>query len=265
MRGPKRKKVYKKKNEKQYNSDSESEQETTGNLKYTKKDLADLDIVNDNHYSDSDDVENLDELNDSDVVQDDDDKETGVKKIPQVKKSVEEIEEGKSTKLASIIGKILDTKIPTNRPVLSLKRKIETDIDDAKLEEKARKLMTKEKKVQKDIGRLIPDNTTLDYEKKLRKTATRGVVQLFNALRAAQKSANEVESESVLMKADQVSTVSKETFIKALKQEKLKSEEKDSKSEKVETNAEKAVPFLRNDFSMTEPKHWDEEEEVEDF
>ncbi len=52
--------------------------------------------------------------------------------------------------------------------------------------------------------------------------------------------------------------VSKETFLKALKQGGEKA------AAKQDTHAEKAVPFLRNDFAMSAPKHWDEEEELEE-
>ena len=50
----------------------------------------------------------------------------------------------------------------------------ERKIEDEKLEYKARKLLTAEKKAQKERGRVIPDYTTFDYEKRLRKVATRG-------------------------------------------------------------------------------------------
>lgn len=94
--------------------------------------------------------------------------------------------------------------------MLSLKRKIEEEIDDAKLEAKAKKQLTAEKKEKKDIGKVIPTHITTDYEKSLRKIATRGgniiavhsspkylVVQLFNALRAAQKTAEELEADGI--------------------------------------------------------------------
>ena len=50
----------------------------------------------------------------------------------------------------------------------------ERKIEDEKLEYKARKLLTAEKKAQKERGRVIPDYTSFDYEKRLRKVATRG-------------------------------------------------------------------------------------------
>lgn len=47
--------------------------------------------------------------------------------------------------------------------------------------------MSAEKKALKEKGRVIPDFTTFEYEKRLRKVATRGVVKLFNAIRTQQK------------------------------------------------------------------------------
>ncbi|KAJ3273498.1 Molybdate-anion transporter [Terramyces sp. JEL0728] len=239
MGDKKKRKVSLKKRQKAeaaYNSDSDVEE-------FTKQDLIDNDILQDDGLDNDFSEDNI-------SLSDDDDFKERKEKVPQKDKA--EIEEGKTTKLSSVISKILETGAKTNRPVLSLKRKIEKDIDEEKLEERAKKLLTTDKKKEKDVGRIIPDNSDLDYEKSLRKMATKGVVQLFNALRAAQKSVNEVENDGVLKNVDVVPSVSKETFIKALKQE------------KEITNAE-AVPFLQDDYGMKAPKHWDEEEdEMED-
>ncbi|KAJ3260774.1 Molybdate-anion transporter [Boothiomyces macroporosus] len=242
MKDKKKRKVSLKKRQKAeaaYNSDSDAEE-------FTKQDLIDNDILQE---------DDLDHDFSEDNISLSDDDEFKEKKEKQPKKDAAEVEEGKTTKLSSVISKILETGVKTDRPVLSLKRKIEKDIDEEKLEERAKKLLSTDKKREKDIGRVIPDNTDLDYEKSLRKMATKGgifdvivVVQLFNALRAAQKSVSEVENDGVLKNVDAVPAVSKETFIKTLKQEKEK------------TNAE-AVPFLREDYGMTAPKHWDEEDD----
>lgn len=63
----------------------------------------------------------------------------------------------------------------------------ERKIEDEKLEHRARKKLTAERKALKEKGRVIPDYTNFDYEKGLRKVATRGVVKLFNAVRTQQK------------------------------------------------------------------------------
>jgi hypothetical protein len=58
--------------------------------------------------------------------------------------------------------------------VLSLKRKIEEEIDDAKLEARAKKELSAVKREKKDVGKVIPTHQTTDYEKSLKKIATRG-------------------------------------------------------------------------------------------
>lgn len=84
-------------------------------------------------------------------------------------------------------------KHPTNptpkkkQPILARSKGLERKLEDEKLDYKARKIMSAEKKALKEKGRVIPDFTTFEYEKRLRKVATRGVVKLFNAIRTQQK------------------------------------------------------------------------------
>ncbi|CAG8842562.1 44901_t:CDS:2, partial [Gigaspora margarita] len=72
-------------------------------------------------------------------------------------------------------------------PILSRSKGIERRIDDAKLEYRARKAINIEKKKLADKDRIKEDFTAIDTERKLRKIATRGVVQLFNAIHISQK------------------------------------------------------------------------------
>lgn len=186
MRGPKRKKVYVKKVK--YDSEAEESEEET--KKPTVKEMQDMDIFKgkDLHSDNSED-----DISEQDFAV----PEKDPLKLAEIKKSEQEIETQKSTKLASVISKILENTSESKRPVLSLKRKFETELDDQKLLVKAKKLLQTNKKVTQDQGRVYPDYSTLEYEKTLRKTSTKGVVQLFNALRAAQKSVQELESEGI--------------------------------------------------------------------
>jgi hypothetical protein len=61
-----------------------------------------------------------------------------------------------------------------NIPVLSRSKGIEREIDEAKLEYKARKAINMEKKKLASKDRVKADLITIDYERKLRKLATRG-------------------------------------------------------------------------------------------
>jgi hypothetical protein len=99
-------------------------------------------------------------------------------------------------KIASVLTKLLD-QTDTTRPILSKKKHIEKELDDVKLSEKAKKLISARKRIKFDSAHVIPDHSTMDYEKSLRKTATHGVVELFNALAAAQKTAQQIASEGV--------------------------------------------------------------------
>ncbi|KAI8909631.1 Rrp15p-domain-containing protein [Gorgonomyces haynaldii] len=145
--------------------------------------------------------------------------------------------EQRAKKLSSVISKILDTE-DTKRPILSKKRNIEAEIDDAKLEAKAKRVLNAEKKLKMNAGHVVPTHANAGYEKMLRKTATKGVVALFNALRAAQK-AQAPEKESAPQMA-------KEEFLKSLKEK-----------------PESKVGFLQDDFAMKADNHLEEEEEEE--
>ncbi|CAG8592566.1 21710_t:CDS:2, partial [Dentiscutata erythropus] len=91
---------------------------------------------------------------------------------------------------AAAINKILSSSVkPADRniPILSRSKGIERRIDDAKLEYRARKAINIEKKKLADKDRIKVDFTTMGTERKLKKIATRGVVQLFNAIHISQK------------------------------------------------------------------------------
>ncbi|KAJ3088306.1 hypothetical protein HK100_008079 [Physocladia obscura] len=63
------------------------------------------------------------------------------------------------------------------KPILSKQKSIEAAINDAKLEEKAKKLLSREKKLKTvDFARVKPDDimASNDVEKRLKKVATRG-------------------------------------------------------------------------------------------
>lgn len=86
-------------------------------------------------------------------------------------------EKSKTSKMANAIGRILSGSLghkDEQRPILAKQKHIERQLDNEKLEAKARKLIAAEKKQKADEGRIIPDHTTTDYEKRLRKVATRG-------------------------------------------------------------------------------------------
>lgn len=98
------------------------------------------------------------------------------------------------------ISKILSTKLPTSAradPVLSRSKtaaQSSTNFADEKLDRQARAKLRAERKEELDRGRVRDvmgierglAGPVTEEEKRLRKTAQRGVVKLFNAVRAAQ-------------------------------------------------------------------------------
>ncbi|GAB7364243.1 hypothetical protein MBLNU230_g4791t1 [Neophaeotheca triangularis] len=103
---------------------------------------------------------------------------------------------------ANSISRILDTKLSTAKrtdPVLSRSKDATTAnraLADSKLEQKARAQIRSEKKAALEKGRVkdvlalddanVDTGAVVEEEKRLKKTAQRGVVRLFNAVRAAQ-------------------------------------------------------------------------------
>jgi hypothetical protein len=98
------------------------------------------------------------------------------------------------------ISKILSTKLPTSAradPVLSRSKsaaQTTSDLANEKLEQRARAKLRADKKEEQDRGHIRDvlgvergeAGETAEEEKRLRKIAQRGVVKLFNAVRAAQ-------------------------------------------------------------------------------
>ncbi|BDD58694.1 hypothetical protein MPDQ_004389 [Monascus purpureus] len=104
------------------------------------------------------------------------------------------------TAFSTSISKILSTKLPTSAradPVLSRSKaaaQVSTDFANEKIERLARARLRAEKKEELDRGRIRDvmgiergqAGEVAEEEKRLRKIAQRGVVKLFNAVRAAQ-------------------------------------------------------------------------------
>jgi fusion and transport protein UGO1 len=119
---------------------------------------------------------------------------------------------------ATSMSKILDTKLSTSKrsdPVLS-RSKTAADANkslaDSKLESKARAQIKHEKRALLEKGRVkdvlglenenVATGAVMEEEKRLKKTAQRGVVKLFNAVRAAQ-----VKAETAMKLAKQEGVV----------------------------------------------------------
>ncbi|GMM38820.1 Rrp15 protein [Saccharomycopsis crataegensis] len=109
------------------------------------------------------------------------------------------------------------------------KKSILKQKQDEKLELKARKILNSEKKLRNEkshITNLLPSaeasnaRQVLEYERKLKKTAQRGVIKLFNAILTTQVGAqNEVKDEKMLFgkKEEKMNEISKEKFMDLVK------------------------------------------------
>ncbi|KAL1879022.1 pre-60S ribosomal particles component [Paecilomyces lecythidis] len=142
---------------------------------------------------DEEDEEN-DEFSDVEVSSDDGNSDAGSRKKRQTSKRND------PTAFSTSISKILSTKLPSSAradPVLSRSRnatQTATELSNERLEQRARAKLRAEKKEELDRGRIRDvlgvergeAGETAEEERRLRKIAQRGVVKLFNAVRAAQ-------------------------------------------------------------------------------
>ncbi|KAI9740404.1 MAG: hypothetical protein M1834_004984 [Cirrosporium novae-zelandiae] len=143
---------------------------------------------------------------------------------------------------ATSMSKILGSKLSSSKrsdPVLARSKdaaEANQEISNSRLEAKARRKLRDEKRTELDRGRVkdvlgleaagkggnqeISVGETLELERKLRKSATKGVVRLFNAFRAAQVKAEEAAkaartSSMVGMnkREEEINKMSKEGFL----------------------------------------------------
>ena len=140
---------------------------------------------------------------------------------------------------ARSLSKILHSKLSSSKradPVLARSKvalAANQELVDARLEAKARHQMRHEKKAQLDRGRVRDvlgveghgkmggsAAEVMELERRLKKTAQRGVVKLFNAVRAAQvkgeqaaREANRAGLFSATEKKDRVNEMSKQGFL----------------------------------------------------
>ncbi|CAC9894055.1 unnamed protein product [Aureobasidium pullulans] len=186
-----------------------------------------------------DDLEGLDALDDEDLddsdLEDDDemdlsDNEDGEGRQKKTRKRND------PTAFATSMSKILGTKLTTSKrqdPVLSRSAAATAaskELADQKLELKAKRKMHAEKREALDKGRVkdvlglnTPEVSTAqiqETEKRLQKTAQRGVVKLFNAVRAAQVQGEQARSEAkkegvvgISQREERVSEMSKKGFL----------------------------------------------------
>lgn len=176
------------------------------------------------------------------------------------KSDEEQNEENPNAGWAEAMAKVLGKKTPDTKPSILLKNK---QLDKIKEKEKKERLEKKKqldkKRAWENICREKPDVVQdREHERNLQRVATRGVVQLFNALKNHQKNVNERIKEvggSERKKSKILSSVSKKDFIDVLRGTDVAfKKEKEIKAEK------SSWSVLKDDFMMgASMKDWDKE------
>jgi hypothetical protein len=106
----------------------------------------------------------------------------------------EEEREPRGDGLADMMSKILNQKVGDKVPVLAKRKTTEMKELEGRHEDVERiKRQRVEKRAEREKQLVVPDHTSADFEKQLRKLATRGVVALFNAVAKSKKEAAEKE------------------------------------------------------------------------
>ncbi|KAJ2595762.1 pre-60S ribosomal particles component, partial [Coemansia sp. RSA 1721] len=101
-------------------------------------------------------------------------------------------------------------------PIMAKDKTRENQIKEEKLEYRARKALAAERKALKDKDRIVPTLENFDYERRLRKVATKGVIKLFNVVKAQQTELAEIQEQKTI-KTDKVAEMSKSKFLDLLK------------------------------------------------
>ncbi|XP_010864468.1 RRP15-like protein [Esox lucius] len=174
---------------------------------------------------------------------------------------------------AEVMAKILQKKTPDSKPIILLKNK---QVDKRKEKERKEYLERKKqadmKRVQEMMCREKPDIVKdRENERNLQRIATRGVVQLFNAVRKHQKTVDEKVKEaggSERKKAKLLSSVSKKDFINVLRDTDGSSRvvtKTDRQTAGSEVEEKPAWSVLRDDFMMgASMKDWDKESDADE-
>ncbi|KAG9676750.1 Rrp15p-domain-containing protein, partial [Aureobasidium melanogenum] len=210
-------------------------------LKQSKK----VDPPSESEEEDGDDDQDDDDVEDLDALDDEDLDESDLEDDDEMDLSDDEDGEGNQRKtrkrndptaFATSMSKILGTKLTTSKrqdPVLSRSAAATAaskELADQKLELKAKRKLHAEKREALEKGRVkdvlglnTPEVSTAEIqetERRLQKTAQRGVVKLFNAVRAAQVQGEQARSEAkkegvvgISQREERVSEMSKKGFL----------------------------------------------------
>ena len=181
---------------------------------------------------------------------------------------------------ADALQNILKKQAPSDSPggsILSKRKTPNMRLIEKEMKEAREKKRARETKKDKDmIGLVIPSYKTLNYERQLRRVATRGVVSLFNAVKTAQAARDNVDSmSSGGGRGDK--GISKDKFFDMLADGATGGSGADTKSRQQKDsstktgsgnsgkNGGKGVDWLGDDFMMgAKMKNWDRDSDDSD-
>ncbi|KAK9412504.1 RRP15-like [Crotalus adamanteus] len=197
-------------------------------------------------------------------------------KTPDTSKDAAESKEAGNAGWAEAMAKVLNKKVSSDKATILLKNK-EQDVERRK--EKQERLEQRKKLNKKREWEMlcrVKPNVVKDreVERNLQRIATRGVVQLFNAVRKHQTNVDEKikkAGSSERKRAKLISSVSKRDFINVLrgmdgKEMEQNPARKSSNSSQEKSKSEEAPAWsiLRDDYMMgASMKDWDKESEEE--
>ncbi|KAM4772667.1 RRP15-like protein [Rhinophrynus dorsalis] len=173
---------------------------------------------------------------------------------------------------ADAMAKILNKKVSESKTstILVKSKALEKEKEKDKLEKLEKKKQLDKKRQWEMMCRVKPDVVKdKEVERNLQRIATRGVVQLFNAVRTHQGNINEKMKQvggSERKRSKLISSVSKKDFIDVLrgKESKMQTGSETRGTKKVTVKSEDAPEWniLRDDFMMgASMKDWDKDSE----
>ncbi|XP_048212715.1 RRP15-like protein [Perognathus longimembris pacificus] len=207
----------------------------------------------------------VDHLSDEEAVEADN--EDNVEPCDKEMEHAAESSTGTNAGWADAMAKVLNKKTPKSKSTILIKNKeLEKEKEKLKQERLEKRKQLDKKREWEMMCRVKPDVVKdKETERNLQRIATRGVVQLFNAVQKHQKNVDEKIKEaggSVRKQAKLISTVSKKDFISVLRGMDRNTNEKNPKAKQGEVKSEEGPGWtiLRDDFMMgASMKDWDKE------
>ncbi|KAI9506970.1 pre-60S ribosomal particles component [Coemansia spiralis] len=117
---------------------------------------------------------------------------------------------------ANVLTSILAQDTRDKTAIMAKDKTRENQIKEEILNYRARKAVVEERRALLSKDRVVPSFESLNYERTLRKVATRGVIKLFNVVKAQQAELSKISSTQTT-RTEKVAEMSKSKFLDLLK------------------------------------------------